>query len=74
MTIELPLPDWVVDGDTLTMFEDACHLRDHWRVAVAAWRAAKARKRPADGVDLADDPAFQAMVLSRSAWAGHRRH
>jgi precorrin-2 methylase len=72
---DLPLlPAWVVCKDSLTEFEEACRLRDHWRVAVAAWRAARARKRPAAGVDLAEDPAFRSMVLDRSAWNGRRRH
>ena len=68
-----PLPDWVVCKHTLIEYEDACHIRDHWRVAVAAWRSSQARKRPAAGVDLAEDPVFRAMVLDQSAW-GRRRH
>ena len=66
-------PAWVVCGDTLTQFEGACRLRDNWRVAVA-WRAARARRRPADGGDLAADPEFQRMVFDRYSWAEHRRH
>lgn len=68
-----PLPSWVRCKDTLTEFEEAVRLRDHWRVALAAWRSSSARKRPAAGVDLAEDPVFRNMVLDRSAW-GRRRH
>ncbi|MEH2499571.1 hypothetical protein V1294_006050 [Bradyrhizobium sp. AZCC 1678] len=73
-TTDLPLPAWVVDKDSLTEFEEACRIRDDWRVAVAAWRSAKHRQQADEGVDLADDPAFRAMVLERSAWVHHRRH
>ncbi|MCA6098168.1 hypothetical protein [Bradyrhizobium australafricanum] len=43
------LPAWVVDKDSLTEWQEACLQRDDWAVAVAAWRAAKARRRPAMG-------------------------
>jgi hypothetical protein len=72
---DLPLPPWVVDKNSLIDFEDACLRRDAWRVAVAAWRSAKARQRTIDeAADLADDPGFRAMVLERSAWSHHRLH
>ncbi|MCK1540342.1 MULTISPECIES: hypothetical protein [unclassified Bradyrhizobium] len=67
-------PAWVVDKDSLTLWEEACLQRDSWAVAVAAWRSAKARRRPAEAADLADDPGFRALVLQRSAWAQHRLH
>ncbi|MDP2322807.1 MAG: hypothetical protein Q8N51_02130, partial [Gammaproteobacteria bacterium] len=67
-------PAWVVCKDTLTEYEEACRLRDDWRVAVAAWRSSLARKRPASGVDLAEDPVFRAAVLDRSSWNGRRLH
>lgn len=67
-------PAWVVDKDSLTLWEEACRLRDDWAVAVAASRSAAARRRPKDGADFAADPTFRALVLDRSSWAGHRRH
>jgi hypothetical protein len=65
-------PKWVVDKDTLTLWEDACWVRDEWSNAVAKWHKSQ-QQRPSSDVDLVELDKFQTMVLDRSSWS-HRRH
>jgi hypothetical protein len=72
-TSDQTYPKWVVDKDTLTLWEDACWIRDEWSNAVAKWRKSQ-QQRPSSDVDLVKHEKFQTMVLDRSSWSHRRRH
>ncbi len=67
-------PPWVVDKDSFVTWQEACRLSEQWAIDVAAWRSSKRRRQRDDGVDLANDPEFRAMVLQRSSWGQYRLH
>ncbi|MEH2536499.1 MULTISPECIES: hypothetical protein [unclassified Bradyrhizobium] len=69
-------PPWVVDKGTLTRWQEACRIREMWRLVVDEWRSATQHLHDGDLVDLdEDDPMIRAaMLLDRSAWSHHRRH